>query len=684
MYPSWLPPSTVEAAAQPGPLWVKITGQAAGTNRYAWEQIDEGDTAAFDVGLAGEFAATGTSAADGAPTYEINGNTAVPVGRRVRIWPAGDQTYYVFEYTAGAGSGPSTGPAAVGCGWAAALRQPDCLEVTVLSAGGACDCPDPPACGVCPDGSPDTWTVVLPSDGGGAYAGLAGTYTLTRTSGCVWESSGWPTGPSWRLDNVSFGDGWFLAGTAPSGEQVFFLISSFVCCGPNACVDQPDSDTATYSGTSILTLTAGGPCPPVAPVQRSVLTSGDGATWGASAGSGGGGGGTGLVTDCVPGACLGATAAMSWLGSGCASGPLPTLTRSGSTPRWVGSDTTTYAVECVSGSWVATRDTGGGPVVASYLTVLYDAVSIEIQAGWSDGACTGGQRLYGFTIPKVSCGASAGGEGGGGGTASAPLVICGASYLPSFTKGGCDGPCLTLAPAGGAGSGSGGTVYTGTRESCGPNWAVFAFGAPAICTGTRACGGPAANVLRVRVSWVSCLWAGPGWYCVKDCPGTTCAAVELLEGDQYRTDIEICSGPYVNEAAAGAVCPVLSPVYASCAEAAAAPPLTRGVEYSFRHTFDGVNPIWINLGDWAPPEVIRYQTWNLGGPEDTSPQTEVRSCAGSVISSNVNSTTPYDSVTKLRCLANGLSGYSGNLVMRIQAYPLADWDFRITVDNGSC
>lgn len=92
------------AAAQPGPLWAKVTGQAAGTNRYAWEQIDDGDTAAFDVGLSAEFAATGTSAVEGAPAYEINGLTTVPTGTRVRLHPAGDLTYYVFEYAPPGGS----------------------------------------------------------------------------------------------------------------------------------------------------------------------------------------------------------------------------------------------------------------------------------------------------------------------------------------------------------------------------------------------------------------------------------------------------------------------------------------------------------------------------------------------------------------------------------------------------
>lgn len=93
---------------QPGAMWAKVTGQAAGTNRYSWTQIDEGDTAAFDTGLSDSFAATGGSAAEAAPAYEINGRTDVPTGARVRLWPAGDQTFYLFEYTVSGCAGSGT------------------------------------------------------------------------------------------------------------------------------------------------------------------------------------------------------------------------------------------------------------------------------------------------------------------------------------------------------------------------------------------------------------------------------------------------------------------------------------------------------------------------------------------------------------------------------------------------
>ena len=96
---SW-PPAGAGEADRAGPFWAKITGQATSTNRYAWTQLDDGDTAAFDAGLSEDFAATGTSDETGSPAYEINGCLDVPTDGsvRVRLYPAGDQSYFVFTY----------------------------------------------------------------------------------------------------------------------------------------------------------------------------------------------------------------------------------------------------------------------------------------------------------------------------------------------------------------------------------------------------------------------------------------------------------------------------------------------------------------------------------------------------------------------------------------------------------
>lgn len=91
------------AVTEPGPFWAVITGRAAGTTRYSWVEIDEGDYPTFGPELAASFGAVGTTDEFGGPAYEISQRIDVPTGAKVKLWPAGDRTYYLFSYT-GAGS----------------------------------------------------------------------------------------------------------------------------------------------------------------------------------------------------------------------------------------------------------------------------------------------------------------------------------------------------------------------------------------------------------------------------------------------------------------------------------------------------------------------------------------------------------------------------------------------------
>jgi hypothetical protein len=139
------------------------------------------------------------------------------------------------------------------------------------------------------------------------------------------------------------------------------------------------------------------------------------------------------------------------------------------------------------------------------------------------------------------------------------FTLCGtAGYAFAFRRGtGCDSrPCLTITgPAVGSGAAP---VYSGVLECGGCNYAVFAFSAPVLCTGTRAATGPCDNLLRVKVEWTCCPvagWAGAGWYCAKDADSpTACVAVELLDSDKCDGTITICSGPYATQSEAEAVC----------------------------------------------------------------------------------------------------------------------------------
>lgn len=71
-------------------------------------------------------------------------------------------------------------------------------------------------------------------------------------------------------------------------------------------------------------------------------------------------------------------------------------------------------------------------------------------------------------------------------------------------------------------------------------------------------GACASNDFVLRVACQCCSidgWAGPGWYCVREA-GTedACVPTELLEADRCDDTIEICSGPYADEATADEAC----------------------------------------------------------------------------------------------------------------------------------
>lgn len=105
------------------PFWIKITGQATGTNRYSWEQVNDASTSFGDV--ASGFRMSGTTSAWSA--YEIAGRTDVPVGTKVLATVSASGTFWIFRY----------GESDDG-GWLASLATDSCLLVTVLSASGIC------------------------------------------------------------------------------------------------------------------------------------------------------------------------------------------------------------------------------------------------------------------------------------------------------------------------------------------------------------------------------------------------------------------------------------------------------------------------------------------------------------------------------------------------------------------
>lgn len=77
----------------PGDMWLQVGVHGAG-NAYAWKQV-------WDNG-AGGFNVTNTEGDKGSatvrPAYEINGNTAVPVGKFVPYTYSADGLSVLFDY----------------------------------------------------------------------------------------------------------------------------------------------------------------------------------------------------------------------------------------------------------------------------------------------------------------------------------------------------------------------------------------------------------------------------------------------------------------------------------------------------------------------------------------------------------------------------------------------------------
>lgn len=89
------------------------------------------------------------------------------------------------------------------------------------------------------------------------------------------------------------------------------------------------------------------------------------------------------------------------------------------------------------------------------------------------------------------------------GSDTATITICNNAYLVSFNVEGCNGPCLTLQPASGSGTGSDPT-FTATRDCCGANYANFSIGNPSICTDRVGPNGGIGNTAQIQVYWAPC------------------------------------------------------------------------------------------------------------------------------------------------------------------------------------
>lgn len=90
----WGPQGLQITDGRPRPVWGRITGVAAATNRYSWTQVNESDSTFPDLGSG--FAGSGTTDVGQWPAYEVNGTTTVAVGTKVYLWPSPSGQFWMF------------------------------------------------------------------------------------------------------------------------------------------------------------------------------------------------------------------------------------------------------------------------------------------------------------------------------------------------------------------------------------------------------------------------------------------------------------------------------------------------------------------------------------------------------------------------------------------------------------
>ena len=92
----WGPQGLQITDGRPRPVWGRITGVAAATNRYSWTQVNESDSTLPDLGSG--FAGSGTTDVGQWPAYEVTGNTLVSVGTKVMLWPSPSGQFWIFFF----------------------------------------------------------------------------------------------------------------------------------------------------------------------------------------------------------------------------------------------------------------------------------------------------------------------------------------------------------------------------------------------------------------------------------------------------------------------------------------------------------------------------------------------------------------------------------------------------------
>lgn len=130
----WGPQGLQITDGRPRPVWGRITGVAAGTNRYSWTQVNESDSTLPDLGSG--FASSGTTDVGQWPAYEVNGTTTVAVGTKVYLWPSPSGQFWMFcGCSSSSGGGPFSTAEGTGSGTLSSTSYSSVAGVTLPATG---------------------------------------------------------------------------------------------------------------------------------------------------------------------------------------------------------------------------------------------------------------------------------------------------------------------------------------------------------------------------------------------------------------------------------------------------------------------------------------------------------------------------------------------------------------------
>jgi len=378
------------------PYWILIGANAAGTNRYAWTQINDTDAAGDFPDITGAFSMSGTSSASGWPAYEITGRDDVPPDTKVLAHISASGAFWIFRYE-------GLGTAGGGCAAIhAGMNTDDCLYVTVLSASGLCSTIDTTQVSTLEwDAGDSRWESRYDFDTTGS--GADGPVHFGFTNGVPWMTIDGVYGTPQGCDDggllFSFGGAVLCAGGTETLCTDYFVVKIECSCCPLDGWEGPmwycvvaAGDTCGVDQQYCVELLEEDKCS-----TNIEICSGGYASESECLGACSGGIG-GVVVDCcddpIPETLSAAVSATTGNCNTELTTPIPLVYDSGSS-TWKQTDSGTYGIDltlsCTGGSWYLASTFGGfaSKAAASVVCPESGAFTLTFTSVNGGGACTG-------------------------------------------------------------------------------------------------------------------------------------------------------------------------------------------------------------------------------------------------------------------------------------------------------